>query len=186
MKKLLLFIVFMLILISTSFALQNEVTSQVDIDALVNEVDYSLKLYYDTQELTENSSFAINSAKWIINDSSVITKTDSFVLEAIGGNLYTPQRVVVTISPTYFVGTLDNNDIYTSKIIPEIRNLDGGIINGSVIDTATNVTTINSELPAGFQKREVTLLSFVFQWRGDSSLPSGRYVSNITISYKVV
>lgn len=186
MKRILLLFTIMLISISSIFALTDEANSTVDIDALVDEIDYSLKLFYDTQELTEDSSFAINSTQWGINDSAVVTQTDNFVLQAIGGNIFTPQRVIVTISPTAFIGTLENNDEYVTDIIPEIRGVDGRVILNSQIDTGTNVTTINSELPSGFQNEDVTLLSFIFQWRGNSSLPSGRYVSNITISYKVV
>lgn len=186
MKRILLLITVVLIIISPVFALTDEADSQVDIDALVDEIDYSLKLYYDSQELTDESVFSINSTNWILNDSAVVTKTDNFVLEASGGNIFTPQRVTVTISPTSFIGTLDNNEEYVTDIIPEIRGVDGRVLRNSIINTETNVTTVNTELPAGFQETDVNLLSFIFQWTGDSILPSGRYVSNIIISYKVI
>lgn len=186
MRKILLLITIGLIAISSVFALKDEVNSTVDIDALVDEIDYSLKLYYSTQELTGTSNFSINSTQWAINDSTVLTKTDSFFLQAIGGNIFIPQRVTVTIAPSVFVGTLDNNDIYVTKIIPEIKGVDGRNIINSLIDTGTNITTINSEIPSGFQSKNITLLSFIFQWRGNSALPSGRYVSNITITYKII
>jgi hypothetical protein len=186
MKKMLILIVIGLIAISSVFAIKNELDSSVDVDALVDEIDYSLKLFYDTQELTVNSPFAINSNQWSINDSTIVTKTEAFLLQAIGGNIFAPQLVTVTISPTVFIGTLETNDTYATEIIPEIRGIDGRIILDSIIDTGTSVTTIDVELPAGFQEDDVNLLSFIFQWRGNSALPSGRYVSNITITYKVV
>jgi hypothetical protein len=48
------------------------------------------------------------------------------------------------------------------------------------------VTTIDGDLPSGFQNEDVNLLAFIFQWRGNSVLLAGSYVSNITITYKIV
>jgi hypothetical protein len=60
-----------LIGISSVFTLNNEANSTVDIDALVDKIDYRLKLYYASQELNENSHFAIYSKQWLATNGQL-------------------------------------------------------------------------------------------------------------------
>jgi len=180
MKRRIFVIAILILSLTPAFAATDEADDEIYIDAYVDSSEYSLNLYYDTEDLTEESEVTINNTEWTIDDPDVLTETEVFSLIADGGNTELPQVVNIEISPSPFIGELDNGETYQTDIVPSIANT-----NDDRGDISADGLSISWTIPPGYQSDPITVARFVFQWLGDDNLPSGRYESDITVTYEL-
>lgn len=135
--------------------------STVNLNSSIEETSVEYELYYNDKLIEDETT------KYSINIDTPLTesgKTKNFRINA-NSNLNKDLSIYVYVRPYNFKTTINDDEVYDSKIYPEVK------YNESL-----------SILNAGLNK-DLTIRDFYLYWEGKEELPAGDYECNVKIIY---
>ena len=171
MKKLLTVLAIAALAITSTFAASEN--RNIQINGQVSQNEYTFDLANADSKVTD-SDYLYASGDAI--DLTETTLTSEFLIQRSNGNENTDSSLIVEITPSQFVGTV-NGSSYETGIIPAVQwekyenaSTDGNY--GKVF------------LPYGYKAAEETVAGFKLNIVGDVSTPaSSDYSSTIKVAY---